>query len=55
MEGTVFLEILRYLQREGWEAQAAALEEKMKARTAVWSKLAAVLLFAARQLRHPNE
>ncbi len=40
MEGTVFLEILRDLQREGWKDQAADLEARMKARAAVWTKLA---------------
>jgi hypothetical protein len=40
MEGTVFLEILRDLQREGWTAQAAELEARMKERATVWSKLA---------------
>jgi hypothetical protein len=40
MEGTVFVEILRDLQREGWKEQAADLESRMKARTAVWTKLA---------------
>ncbi|HEY3381017.1 MAG TPA: DUF5695 domain-containing protein [Vicinamibacterales bacterium] len=40
MEGTVFVEILRDLQREGWKDQAADLEARMKARTAVWTKLA---------------
>jgi hypothetical protein len=39
MEGTIFLEILRDLQREGWKTQSAALEEKMKARAEVWGKL----------------
>jgi hypothetical protein len=39
MEGTIFLEILRDLQREGWKTQAAALEEKMKARAEVWGRL----------------
>jgi hypothetical protein len=40
MEGTVFLEILRDLKREGWTAQAADMESRMRARTAVWSALA---------------
>jgi hypothetical protein len=39
MEGTVFLEILRDLQREGWKTQAADLEEKMKRRAGVWARL----------------
>jgi hypothetical protein len=40
MEGTVFLEILRDLRREGWTSQADDLEARMKARAAVWMKLA---------------
>lgn len=40
MEGTVFLEILRDLQRESWVTQAADLETRMRARAAVWMKLA---------------
>jgi hypothetical protein len=40
MEGTVFVEILRDLQREGWAQQAGDLESRMKARAAVWTKLA---------------
>ncbi len=40
MEGTVFLEILRDLQREGWKEQAADLEARMKKRAEVWTKLA---------------
>jgi hypothetical protein len=39
MEGTIFLEILRDLQREGWKDQAAALEQKMKQRAEVWGHL----------------
>jgi hypothetical protein len=39
MEGTIFLEILRDLQREGWKTQAADLEEKMKRRADVWARL----------------
>ena len=39
MEGTIFLEILRDLQREGWKDQAAALEQEMKKRTEVWDRL----------------
>jgi hypothetical protein len=39
MEGTVYLEILRDLQREGWTTQAADLETRMKARATVWMKL----------------
>lgn len=38
MEGTVFLLILRDLQREGWE-QAASLEETMRKRAEVWEAL----------------
>jgi hypothetical protein len=40
MEGTVFLEILRDLQREGWRDEATDLEARMKARADVWTKLA---------------
>jgi hypothetical protein len=40
MEGTVFVEILRDLQREGWAQQGADLESRMRARTAVWTTLA---------------
>jgi hypothetical protein len=36
MEGTVFLLILRDLQREGWTGPAAALEAGMRARADVW-------------------
>jgi hypothetical protein len=39
MEGTVFLEILKDLQREGWTAQAAELEGRMRERAKVWSQL----------------
>ena len=39
MEGTIFLKILRDLQREGWRTQATTLEGKMKARAAVWERL----------------
>jgi hypothetical protein len=39
MEGTVFLEILRDLKREGWTQQFADMEARMKARAAVWSGL----------------
>jgi hypothetical protein len=39
MEGTVFVEVLKDLQREGWASQAAEFESKMKARAEVWSKL----------------
>ena len=40
MEGTVFLEILHDLQREGWTSQAADLESRMKARADLWATLA---------------
>ena len=40
MEGTVFVEILRDLQREGWTTQAADLEARMKKRTDEWTRLA---------------
>jgi hypothetical protein len=36
MDGTVFIEILRDLQREGLSTQASDLEAKMKARADVW-------------------
>jgi hypothetical protein len=36
MDGTVFLEILKDLKREGLTAQATDLETKMKARESVW-------------------
>jgi hypothetical protein len=36
MEGDVFLQILLDLEREGWSAQAAALESQMRAREDVW-------------------
>jgi hypothetical protein len=39
MEGTVFLEILEDLKREGWIPQAEALEARMRERAAVWTKL----------------
>ena len=39
MEGTIFLEILRDLQREGWKEQAAALERTMKQRAEIWDRL----------------
>jgi Family of unknown function (DUF5695) len=39
MEGTIFLEILRDLQREGWKDQAATLEQKMKQRAEIWGRL----------------
>jgi hypothetical protein len=40
MGGTVFLLILKDLQREGWMEQAAALEATMRARAEVWRSLA---------------
>jgi hypothetical protein len=39
MEGTVFLLVLLDLQREGWTAQATALEGIMRARAEVWRAL----------------
>jgi hypothetical protein len=39
MGGTVFLLILKDLQREGWAAQAAALETTMLGRAEVWRSL----------------
>jgi hypothetical protein len=39
MEGTVFLLILRDLQREGWIEEAEALESTMRARAEVWRSL----------------
>jgi hypothetical protein len=39
MEGTIFLEILRDLQREGWKDRASTLEQKMKHRAEVWDRL----------------
>jgi hypothetical protein len=39
MEGTVFLLILRDLQREGWADEAEALERTMRARAEVWRGL----------------
>ncbi len=40
MEGTVFLEILRDLQRESWSSQASDLESRMKSRADLWATLA---------------
>jgi hypothetical protein len=40
MEGTVFVEILRDLRREGWTEQASTFEQAMKARADVWMRLA---------------
>lgn len=36
MEGTVFLEILKDLKREGWTKEAADLEAMMKGRADIW-------------------
>jgi hypothetical protein len=36
MEGTVFLEILKDLKREGWAKEAADLEAIMKSRAEIW-------------------
>jgi len=38
MEGDIFLEILKDLQREGWKEQADNLEAKMRNRTDRWRK-----------------
>jgi hypothetical protein len=38
MEGTVFLNILLDLQREGWNDQAGVMEETMKKRADVWEE-----------------
>jgi hypothetical protein len=40
MEGTVFLEILLDLKREGWTTEAADLEAKMKSRAEIWKSKA---------------
>ena len=40
MEGSIFVEILRDLRREGWAVQADDLESRMRARADVWMKLA---------------
>jgi hypothetical protein len=37
MDGSVFLEVLLDLQREGWDTQASDLEARMRARTDVWA------------------
>jgi hypothetical protein len=39
MEGTIFLEILRDLRREGWTKQASEFESAMRKRAEVWMKL----------------
>lgn len=38
MDGSIFLEILKDLQREGLATQASDLETRMKAREAIWRK-----------------
>jgi len=38
MEGTIFLELLNDLKREGWTDKAAEVERLMKERADVWSK-----------------
>ena len=38
MEGTIFLELLKDLQREGWTTQAKELESLMKERADAWAK-----------------
>ncbi len=38
MEGTIFLELLRDLKREGWTEKAAAIERLMKIRADAWAK-----------------
>lgn len=38
MEGTVFLELLKDLQREGFKEKAAQIEKLMKERAEVWAK-----------------
>jgi len=40
MEGTVFVEILRDLQREGWTQLAQSLENTMKKRADLWKSMA---------------
>lgn len=40
MEGTVFLKILRDLQKEGWTSRAQSLEATMKERAEVWKEKA---------------
>ena len=39
MDGTVFIEILKDLRREGWTEQADTYEAYMKERTAIWMRL----------------
>lgn len=38
MEGTIFLELLRDLQREGWAEKHAEIEKLMKERADLWTK-----------------
>ncbi|HKP67944.1 MAG TPA: DUF5695 domain-containing protein, partial [Pyrinomonadaceae bacterium] len=38
MEGTIFLELLKDLKREGWTAQATEVERLMKERADAWAK-----------------
>jgi hypothetical protein len=38
MEGTIFLELLKDLQREGWTEKAAEVERLMKQRADAWAK-----------------
>lgn len=38
MEGTIFLELLKDLKREGWNEKAAEIERLMKVRADAWSK-----------------
>jgi len=40
MQGTVYLKILEELRREGWDEQAAALEDVMRKRAEVWKEKA---------------
>lgn len=39
MDGSVFIEILRDLEREGWSAEASDLEARMRARADHWATL----------------
>jgi hypothetical protein len=38
MEGDIFLQVLEDLRREGWNAQADDLEEKMRVRANRWKE-----------------
>ena len=38
MEGTIFLELLKDLKREGWTEKAAEVERLMKERADAWAK-----------------